>query len=282
MPHTPCVAARPGLIEALEESNKALERVNEKLVAAEALKSHFLSNIRNEINNPLTAILGLAENIKGENQDIESMKLMARMIYQEAFNLDFQLRTIFSAAEIEAGEAYMHSVQIQLPVFFQRIFHSFDALIAEKQLVFETRGLPAAGDGIAGFQSDPEKLHLVLAHLISNAIEFSQAGGRILVEVLRDDRGLLFTVTDSGCGIAPEDHERIFDRFVQLDAGLTKTHRGHGLGLAVAKGAAELMGGRISLKSQKGQGAVFCFEVPELQRDANLNIFALDGNEEMF
>jgi len=85
--------------------NEKIEKLNIKLAESEKLKSNFLSNIRNEINNPLTAILNMAGQLALPQKDEQSRQLMARMIHDEAFDLDFQLRNIFMAAEIEAGEA---------------------------------------------------------------------------------------------------------------------------------------------------------------------------------
>lgn len=269
------------LREALEASHRALERVNAKLVEAESIKSHFLSNIRNEINNPLTAVLGIAENMKDERYHPDEMKAMAQMMYQEAFKLDFQLRTIFSAAEIEAGEAYPHAAWINIHLLMRRLIDSFAELVHEKAISLTVQGLATLKGAAARFWSDPEKLHLILAHLLSNAIEFSARRGCVHVDVNRAER-LRVRITDRGCGIAPEDQVRIFDRFVQLDAGMTKAHHGHGLGLAVARSAAELLGGVISVESAEGEGAIFTLDIPELEADSSAHIFAIDGNEELF
>lgn len=271
------------LMAALERATVELQAVNEKLMASESLKGHFLSNIRNEINNPLTAILGLSENLASDEEtDPASVQAMARLIYQEAFNLDFQLRTIFAAAEIEAGEARVHGAEIDMPRFMRRVIDSFRHQLSAKSLDVAFDPRPLVTSGGERFSSDPEKLHLILAHLLSNAIEYSPQGQVVDIEMALHDGVLLATFVDRGPGIAFDDQQRIFDRFVQLDTGLTKRHRGHGLGLAVARGAAELLSGSLELESQVGKGSRFTARIPQLASAQPLNIYAIDGNEELF
>ena len=116
-------------------------------------------------------------------------------------------------------------------------------------------------------RADQEKLYLVLAHLLSNAIKFTPEGGRITVRAERfteDGRDhVRCSVADTGMGIPPKEMQRIFHRFYQVEDSLTRAHGGIGLGLSVVKSMVELHGGRVSAESGVGKGSTFSFIVPQ-------------------
>ena len=263
----------------LEEQGKLLKKledVNEKLIASEKLKSQFLSNIRNEINNPLTSILGLSKKIPSYVNDEDALERVSRLIYQEAFSLDFQLRNVFVAAELESGTLFPENTKIEIEHLVEQIIHEFNHLIVEKELSVNLSN----ESGIEHFNSDAEKIHLILSNLISNAIGFSNPKGAIDVTINQVDNKLQVSIKDYGIGIDEKNHEVIYDRFKQLDAGSTKNHLGHGLGLSVTKELLEMIGGSISLESEPDKGSKFTFEVEE-NKDGLENL-TLGGNEFLF
>ncbi len=270
------------MLEETKRLNEELQAVNQKLMDSEALKSHFLSNIRNEINNPLTAILGLSENLAAENNlDSAGIKKMLTMIYQEVFNLDFQLRTIFAAAEFEAGEARLHPARVNIDLLIRRVIKSFEHMLDKKQLQIEYESnLEECGE--PHFNTDSEKLHLILSNLISNAVEYSNEKNRVIITAQKEPDRLIITVQDFGQGIGKKDIQRIFDRFCQLDSGLTKMHKGQGLGLSVVRDALEMLQGKINVSSEKNKGSLFTIALEQLSSAEDIDIFAMDGNEEMF
>lgn len=272
------------MLESLNDLTQKLTTVNEKLLESEQLKTDFLSNIRNEINNPLTAILGICETILMEKtMDLDTLQEMIKMVHMEAFNLDFQLRTIFAAAEIEAGEARLHIVKVQIEEMIHRIVDSFENLAESNALQFDMDIQLKNKDGEpVDFLTDAEKIHLVISNLISNAIEYGSDGDRINLKAWIENEVLYVTVQDFGIGIDHRDQKRIFDRFVQLDTGLTKKHKGHGLGLSVTRAAIEMLQGSISVRSEKGQGSIFSISVPGAHEFSEVEIYAPDGNEELF
>lgn len=271
-------------LDGLKDVMVQLQDVNQKLSESEALKSHFLSNIRNEINNPLTAILGLAENILSEDaESLENIHAMARMIHQEADNLDFQLRSIFAAAEIEAGEAHLHISKVDVNALINRVIETLHQCPEAKNVNVEfVNDIVVESGKIFLFKTDPEKFHLIISHLLSNAIEFGHEGNHIQIKASQGNGELLITVQDSGIGIDKADHERIFDRFVQLDEGVTKRYKGHGLGLSVTKSAVELLNGSISLVSEAGNGSLFSVKIPEADPALESGLYTADGNAELF
>lgn len=258
-----------------------LERVNEKLRQSEELRTSFLSNIRNEINNPLASILGLVQQIADGKVDEETARTMAGLIYQEAFDLDFQLRNIFAAAELEAGEASLSLARVDVASLVRKLVADFGHRMEEKRLTVEVDcGVPEGVPLL--FTTDPEKLRTILGNLVANAVEFTKAGTRISVRASCGDDTLSVAVADEGPGIPADERKRVFDRFVQLDTGVRKLHRGHGLGLSIARSEAEMLGGRISLACEEGRGCVFTLTASALLPDGAVDTSSSDGNEFIF
>ncbi len=252
-----------------------LESMNEKLQNSEALKSQFLSNIRNEINNPLSAIMGLSGQCLDQGCDPEVCRKNLRMIYAEAFNLDYQLQNVFMAAELEAGEAEISYAMVEIDSILAGCIDKLAYRIAEKEIEI-SQSIP---DDLI-FPSDAQKFETILINLLANAVEFNHNGGTIHVDIEENRSGLIVTVIDNGPGINPVDQEIIFDRFRQLDAGATKGHRGHGLGLSICWSLAELLSGTLDLDSQPGRGSRFVLSLS--RPDVDVAVHAKDGNFFLF
>jgi signal transduction histidine kinase len=254
---------------------RKLEEMNEKLQTSERVKSQFLSNIRNEINNPLSAIMGLAGQFGACRQDPERCAGTAAMIYAEAFNLDFQLQNVFMAAELEAGEAEPDYALVGVPAVIAGCLDKLAQRVTEKEIAVKVDLSPALI-----FPTDAHKLEIVVINLLANAVEFSPQGGKVAVSVKERDGMLEVAVSDNGPGIAAADREAIFDRFRQLDAGTTKSHRGHGLGLSICWSLAELLGGTLDVDSQPGAGSRFVLLLP--RPAGEIKVQARDANSFLF
>ncbi len=262
--------------------NKRLVDVNEKLLASEMLKSNFLSNIRNEMNNPLTSILCLSMMLfSGESLKNESIPSMARNLYSEALNLDFQLRNIFVAAEIEAGEADPNISIVDVDMLINSMIELFAFRAREKNITVDFKSDNISG-GMAGFVTDPEKLQLVLSNLLSNAIKYGHEGGYVEINACREGENLNVSVKDNGIGIDESELKAVFERFAQVDAGTTKSHLGHGLGAAVTKSVIELLNGTICVSSEKGSGSEFLISIPEMKEDMTVDTYSGESNEFFF
>lgn len=262
----------------LRTMTQNLESVNEKLRQSESLKSDFLSNIRNEINNPLMSIMGMAKQIVDGKADADTARAMAGTIYHEAFDLDFQLRNIFAAAEIEAGETTVSVAQVDVTALVRGLIAAFGHKAAEKRLtvVFEPSEEPLT------FKTDPDKLQKALANLLANAIEFNREGKRVAIRAWRERERLNLSIADEGLGIPERDRKKVFDRFVQLEAGIRKRHKGHGLGLSITKALIETLDGTITLTGAEGKGCVFIVSIAELGTDRSVDVASGDGNEFIF
>lgn len=257
-----------------------LNDVNEKLLESEHLKSNFLSNIRNEINNPIASILELAKNISEGSLSKDEVKDLAGLIYLEAFDLDFQLRNIFFSAEIEAGESPLSIVSINIYSLIESILTSFKKRMDRKgiHLIWDNSIIKHRI-----FKTDSEKLHLIICNLIANAIQFSNQGGTIEVCSQFEGDELVICVKDTGIGISKENQQKIYDRFHQIEEGSTKTYGGHGLGLSITKALLEIIEGRIELESDLGKGSCFKAFIKELDLiEGDTAIFSTDGNDFIF
>jgi signal transduction histidine kinase len=169
----------------VQKLNEELKVVNKKLEDSEALKSHFISNITNEIINPFSSIMGLAKNIMSlKEPDWKQVKSMVSMIYYEAFNLDFQLRNIFVAAKLEAGEIYPEVLNVDVQKLLESVIDSFRYELDKKQMklkyTFDIE--PRQGD-VYYFKTDPEKVKLIVSNLLSNAVKYSNEGKDIILSV---------------------------------------------------------------------------------------------------
>lgn len=259
----------------LREVTRQLELINKKLQESEALKSHFLSNIRNEINNPLTSIMGLSRQLISRSDSAENTALVGPMIYLEAFNLDFQLQNIFIAAELEAGEAVPAYAKVDINGVVDTVLDLQLHQSSQKNISI-IKNVPEA----LTFTSDAQKLQIILLNLLSNALEFSPERSKVEVVAELCEGGLSLAVKDAGVGIGSADQSRVFDRFHQLEEGTTKSHPGHGLGLSICKALAELMDGQISLDSAPGKGCTVALLLTE--PDVDVNMTAKDSNVFLF
>lgn len=263
-----------------------LGRVNQKLQDSERLKSQFLSNIRNEINNPFASILGLSRQMSGlvDPVNTEGIRSVASLIYAEAFDLNFQLKNIFAAADSEAGEMAVYCSKLNLSDFMQEVLDEFTPMAEQYHVQMEAFTEQEEGQL---FQTDAAKLQLILGNLISNAIKFSREDPNARDEkkirlTYRCEAGeLKITVSDDGIGINPADQQRIFDSFTQLNDGMTKTYRGHGLGLSVVKALLDLLEGRVDVQSQSRKGSTFVITIPELTAQQS-EYTSSAGNEFLF
>ncbi len=265
----------------LKSLNEELILVNKKLEESESLKSHFVSNITNEIINPFTSILGLSKAILSvEKENWKRVFSMIALIHSEAFSLDFQFRNIFVAAKIEAGDIYPEIFTVDVKNLIESVVESFKYEYKKKHINVNISTCDSINEGMFVFKTDPEKLKLILANLLRNAINFSHENSNIDISICKNNNELVLSVRDYGIGISKENHAIIFDRFNRLDSGINSLNRGHGLGLSVSKAIIDLLKGRIEIVSELGKGACFTLIIPEATEASEG--FASDANEAFF
>jgi len=260
---------------------RKLEDMNKRLMDSETLKSNFISNIKNELKNPLTNILLLSKGLITGDFDCDEARGVAKSIFAELFNLDFQIRNIFTAAEIEAGDIQMGVANVDIDHLIKSTIDSFNHLIEERSLRVDYCFINKHEE-TPFFKTDPSKLQIVLSNLIANAIEFSPQGGSFEIKALKHNSYLNIIVADKGPGIDDEMQSVIFERFRQIETGPSKRHRGHGLGLSICKSLIDLMDGTITVTSKVGMGTIFTIFLPEVKAEEVVNVFSEDGNEFFF
>ncbi|MFQ3579508.1 MAG: HAMP domain-containing sensor histidine kinase [Bacteroidales bacterium] len=244
----------------LEMLTKELFEVNNRLKESEALKTHFISNITNEIVNPFASIIALStEILQMKEQNFDKVKTLISLIHAETFYLDFQLRNIFAAAQIEAGEGTFEPVNVEIPRFFKNIIEAF-TIECEKREINIIFNLPEDG---TIFTTDAQKLKLVVINILSNAIKFSYERNNVELQVWIADNNLNFSIRDYGIGFSNKYKDVIFDRFRRLDNTINSITRGHGLGLSIVKDYLEILKGTIDVHSIKEQGTIVTVTIPQ-------------------
>ena len=239
-----------------------LKKLNQRLEESDAFRSNFLSNVSNEIINPFTSILGISQNILSLGDcDIEQIHAMTNLIYNEAFDLDFQLRNIFAAAEIESGENKLEFVSLNIHGFIAEAIDNLRLKAEKRTLHFEFSHFFATDY----FTSDANKLRMILMNLISNAIAFSSERNKISIHAELNTNGFLFRINNLGNYISSYDAELIFDRFKKLDNSINSLNQGHGLGLSIIKDYVNLLGGKLHLESNEKEGTTFSISLPLIE-----------------
>lgn len=272
----------------IDNLNAELKSINHKLEESESLKSHFISNVANEIINPFTSIIGLSKAILSvDKENWKKVVSMVALIHSEAFNLDFQLRNIFMAAKIEAGEATPEIFKVDVNNIIENVIESFRIELKKKRITLNYHFEGSKNDFI--FKTDPDKIKLVMANLISNAIKFSFEDGTIEISANHSNQMLNIEVVDHGIGLSESSKRNIFDRFNRIDSEINSNNPGHGLGLSITKAIIDMLNGKIAVTSQIGNGSCFSLNFQEMNvptsgyaPDANETFFDGDGETEIF
>jgi signal transduction histidine kinase len=269
------------LQQQVNQLNIALKNVNQKLAESESLKSHFISNISNELVNPFTSILAIAENILSvEKENWKKVISMISLIHTEVFNLDFQLKNIFAAAKLEAGENNPEISLINIDLLIESIINSFKYETKKKHLSIEFNCINKSIENQIYFKSDAQKIHLLISNLLSNAIKFSYEDGLVQITATKEEKKLILTVQDFGQWISKSNELIIFDRFKRIDSGINSINRGHGLGLSIIKAITDILEGSIEFKSDLGKGTIFTIKINE--SDQETSGISIDADEIFF
>ena len=238
----------------LAQANVALDESNR-------LKGEFLANVSHELRTPLNSILGFADLVRDAAGENAKAARYATNIKKSGGALLDLINDLLDLAKIEAGRMEVRRAKFSVG----DVFEALATLVAPLASKAGVRVVTRVGPDVPIVESDAGKLQQILFNLLSNAIKFSPPGGRVDV-VARVRPGhpdvLRIAVSDQGPGIDPADQRRIFEKFRQLDAGVTREHPGTGLGLAISRELAGLLGGEIGVDSTPGEGATFWLHLP--------------------
>ncbi len=249
----------------LLEINQSLLNAKDKAEEADRLKSAFLANMSHEIRTPLNGIIGYADLLRNPNKTPEKQIRYVDMIKNSGKQLLHIINDIIDISRIEAGTMKKYESVFDLNFILDEARQSFVAETKKRNknieiLFFKTFEKPLF------IKSDEYKLRQIINNLIGNAIKFTNIG-YIEYSYKIKNNFIDFYVKDTGIGIAPENHEHLFNRFNQTSSDIAHREGGTGLGLSISKGLVEILGGSIWFESVENQGSVFYFSIPFLPDD---------------
>lgn len=254
------------LTETFIQQKEDLKEQKEKAEEANRLKTAFLANVSHEIRTPMTGVMGFSELlISDENLSREEQKEYLDVIYANGQFLLLLIDDLIDLAKIDSGNMTIKKEKFDVHQLMLELFanYSKSELAKKKDLKMVLDADPQHSD--PRITTDRLRLQQILSNLLSNAIKFTQSGQITLgYRLSDDDASIHFFVSDTGPGIAKEDHEKIFERFVQLDLGKEKRkQQGTGLGLSICQEIAKLLGGKIQIESALGTGTTFIIILPK-------------------
>jgi signal transduction histidine kinase/CheY-like chemotaxis protein len=251
----------------LEDTNRGvvalyaeLDEKADHLRRADELKSRFLSNMTHEFRTPVNSIQALARMLLDRSEgDLTAEQVrQVQFIARAADSLSELVNDLLDLAKVEAGKIEVSPVEFDVEHLFGALRGMLRPLLVNEslKLVFEE------SEAQRILRTDEGKVSQILRNFVSNALKFTDRGEvRVSARVL-DDGMIAFSVSDTGIGIAPEHHERIFEEFTQVDNPIQRRVRGTGLGLPLCRKLAELLGGRVSVESEPGVGSTFTATLP--------------------
>jgi PAS domain S-box-containing protein len=245
-----------------KDFEEALRIAKEKAQESDMLKSAFLANISHEIRTPMNGIVGFAELLSRDDIETDTRKSYVSIMKKSSEQLIHIIDDIIDFAKIEANQIRVVQDRININRLLEQLGTVFQNHLLQKgvesvELIVEKQ----LEDSNAMILSDEHRLNQIMSYLIENAIKYTSEGHiKFGYHVL--DKKIEFFVTDTGIGIPKDKHELIFERFRQVDEGNTRKFGGTGLGLPIARGLINLLGGTISLKSEPGKGSTFFFSIP--------------------
>jgi len=235
-----------------------LQRAYDELAELDQLKSNFVAIASHELRTPLNVILGYASFLKADLSGDASEQL--EIVLQSAMRLRSLIGDMVNLRHLDTGEArdQLEMEEFSLHQLIDDVVQEFAGMAEAKRLGLKLNR-PSRPIKI---MADRQKIYLVLANLISNAVKFTKSGGRVQAVVELRDSEVWVSVRDTGIGIPADKLDKVFDRFYQVESSLARQYEGMGLGLSIAKGMVELHGGRIWVESIENLGSSFTFALP--------------------
>jgi PAS domain S-box-containing protein len=253
------------LAERLRRQNAELEEQYRRVLEASRLKSEFLANMSHELRTPLNAIIGFTEMMSDGKLGAvsEDQKEYLGDILTSSRHLLQLIDGVLDLAKVESGKMEFHPERVDVGLVLGEVRDLLRRLAVERRIATRIEIAP----GLDGVVTDSGKLKQVVYNYLSNALKFTPEEGQVILRATHEGPDeFRLEVEDTGIGIKPEDHGRLFVEFQQLDAGTAKKYPGTGLGLALTKRIVEAQGGRVGVRSAAGRGSTFFAVLPRESR----------------
>ncbi|OFX53976.1 MAG: hypothetical protein A2066_00910 [Bacteroidetes bacterium GWB2_41_8] len=236
-----------------------LIREKERAEESDRLKSAFLANMSHEVRTPLNSIIGFSELLVDPDFEEEQKNEFIQLIITNGNSLLTIISDIMDISKLESSELKIYKKHIKVKTFLSSLVEQYSFQIKAKDLEFNLTFTENC-DTVTLF-TDEDRLRQIFINLIGNALKFT-SNGNIEIGCTKKNNSIEFYVKDSGIGIPAEYHDKIFDRFRQVEDANTRKYGGNGLGLAITKSLIELMDGKIWVESEFGKGSTFYFSLP--------------------
>jgi signal transduction histidine kinase len=243
-------------------AKQRLRKANEELANLDRFKTEFFANVSHELRTPLGLILGPTERLlanpelaDGERRELEVVSRNARLLLKHVNDL-------LDLAKLEAGKMKVDYSGVDLSSLVRVVAAYFETPAQDKKIAYAVE----VADRVRA-EVDPDKIHRILVNLLSNALKFTPAGGRIRCSLAVVADRIVLEVADSGIGIPPEERAAVFERFHQVDGGATRRFGGTGLGLAIARDFVDLHRGTIEIGDAPEGGALVTVALPRFAPD---------------
>ena len=259
------------LIADLDRKVDELARVNMALFESNRLKSEFLSTMSHELRTPLNSIIGFSEVFLTAENMTDKQHRYAGNIMTSGQRLLALINDVLDLAKLEAGKMRMHLETVNPAAACEHAASLFRQFAEKKNIDLKVIAEPDSPLA----RQDAGKLHQILTNLLSNAVKFTPEGGRVTLKAACDGHDLLFSVTDTGVGVAVEEQDVIFEKFRQAANPMTREHGGTGLGLSIVRELAKLLRGDVTMQSELGRGSTFTVRVAARLADEPLTEFEL-------
>ena len=257
---------RQWVTEPMAQANAQLVKANADLEEASRLREEFLATISHELRTPLSSIIAFTDLWRGRSEADEGSRELVEQVGQNSKVLLNMVNNMIDTARIEAGKYRIVCEDIDLVDEVCDLRAMAGPLAARKNIVFSAEVAPT----VPIMQSDWNAIHTILANLISNALSFTESGGQVSLGIRydRESETIVAEVADTGCGIAPDDLERIFQKFERPGIEKRTDTVGSGLGLGLARNLARMLGGDVAVKSTVNIGSTFTLTLPLRGKDS--------------
>jgi len=246
------------LFNPLAQLHIELAQKNAELQKANETKNQFLTNMSHELRTPLNSVIGYSELVLkgtyGALNDTQRDRL--QKVVRNGYNLLGLINDVLDLNQIETGRLFLERRPVDTAALINRALETIEPLARQKGLAIKRNF-----DGAPPINGDPVRVRQIVTNILANAVKFTPRG-HITIQARQDGDHVLIAISDTGIGIAPDQHERVFVEFQQVDGSVTREYEGSGLGLAITKRLVELHGGRIWLASAPQEGTTVYVTLP--------------------